>query len=42
MTGVVFDALLSLVFVVDQDVRIQGYNASAANLLSSERTTVLQ
>ena len=37
----VFDALPSMIFVVDQDVRIQEYNAAAAELISSERETVL-
>ncbi len=39
---VVFDALPSLVFVVDQDVRIQEYNAAASDLLMAERATVLK
>ena len=38
----VFDALPSMVFVVDQDVRIQEYNAAAAELISSRRETILQ
>jgi hypothetical protein len=38
----VFDALPSLVFVVDHDVRIQEYNAAAADLLIAERTTILK
>jgi hypothetical protein len=38
----VFDALPSLVFVVDQDVRIQEYNAAASDLLMAERKTVLK
>ncbi|MBI5591959.1 MAG: PAS domain-containing protein [Deltaproteobacteria bacterium] len=39
---VVFDALPSLVFVVDQDVRIQEYNAAASDLLMAKRATVLK
>jgi nitrogen fixation/metabolism regulation signal transduction histidine kinase len=38
----VFDALPSLVFVVDQDVRIQEYNAAASDLLMAERKAVLK
>ena len=38
----VFDALPALVFVVDQDVRIQEYNAAASDLLMAERKTVLK
>jgi hypothetical protein len=38
----VFDALPSLVFVVDQDVRIQEYNAAASELMMVDRDTVLQ
>jgi len=38
----VFDALPSLVFVVDQDVRIQEYNTAASELLKAGRTTVLK
>jgi PAS domain-containing protein len=39
---VVFDALPSLVFVVDEDVRIQEYNLAASDLLNSDRKTVLK
>lgn len=42
MLRAVFDALPSLVFVVDQDVRIQECNAAAAELLKAERNTVLK
>lgn len=42
MLAAVFDALPSLVFVVDQDVRIQEYNAAASNLIMAERNTVLK
>jgi hypothetical protein len=42
MLMAVFDALPSLVFVVDQDVRIQEYNAAASDLLMAERKTVLK
>ncbi|RWX52066.1 PAS domain-containing protein [Candidatus Electrothrix marina] len=38
----VFDALPSMVFVVDQDVRIQEYNAAAEELMRSGRNTILQ
>ncbi|XOF34611.1 MAG: PAS domain-containing protein [Candidatus Electrothrix sp. YB6] len=38
----VFDALPSMVFVVDRDVRIQEYNAAAAELITAERAIVLQ
>ncbi|MDD5171365.1 MAG: PAS domain-containing protein [Syntrophales bacterium] len=38
----VFDALPSLVFVVDRDVRIQEYNAAASDLLMADRKTVLK
>jgi len=42
MLRAVFDVLPSLVFVVDQDVRIQEYNAAASDLLMAERKTVLK
>lgn len=42
MLRTVFDALPSLVFVVDQDVRIQEYNAAASDLMMSDRKTVFQ
>ena len=42
MLRAVFDALPSLVFVVDQDVRIQEYNAAASDLMVAERKTVLK
>jgi PAS domain-containing protein len=42
MLRAVFDALPSLVFVVDQDVRIQEYNTAASDLLIAERKTVLK
>ncbi|MCI5119782.1 MAG: PAS domain-containing protein [Candidatus Electrothrix sp. AUS4] len=38
----VFDALPSMIFVVDQDVRIQEYNAAAEELMRSGRDTILQ
>jgi PAS domain-containing protein len=38
----VFDALPSLVFVVDRDVRIQEYNVAASDLLMAERMTVIK
>jgi hypothetical protein len=38
----VFDALPSMVFVVDQDVRIEEYNAAAAEFLSGRRDAVLK
>jgi PAS domain-containing protein len=37
----IFDALPSLIFVVDRDVRIQEYNAAAAELLHADREEVL-
>jgi PAS domain-containing protein len=42
MLRAVFDALPSLVFVVNQDVRIQEYNAAASDLLMTKRKTVLK
>ena len=42
MLRVVFDALPSRVFVVDDDVRIQEYNSAAAYLLMADRKTVLK
>jgi PAS domain-containing protein len=38
----VFDALPSAVFIVDEDVRIQEYNAAAADLLMTDRKTILK
>ncbi len=38
----VFDALPSLLFVVDEDVRIQDYNAAASALLAADRPTVIK
>lgn len=38
----VFDALPSLIFVVDNDVKIQEYNAAAAELLADERDAILK
>ena len=38
---VVFDALPSLIFIVDQDVRIQDYNTAASALLQPDRKSVL-
>jgi hypothetical protein len=38
----VFDALPSVVFVVDGDVRIQEYNAAAAGLLTADGMTILK
>jgi hypothetical protein len=38
----VFDAMPSLIFVVDSDVRIQEFNASAAELLLLQRPSVLK
>jgi hypothetical protein len=37
-----FDAMPSLIFVVDDDVRIQEYNAAAAEFLSVRRPSVLK
>ena len=39
---VVFDAMPSIVFVVDDDVKIQEYNASAADLLKIHRSAILK
>jgi hypothetical protein len=38
----VFDALPSLVLVVDRDVRIQEYNAAVSDLLKADRKTVFK
>lgn len=38
----VFDSIPSLIFVVDDDVRIQEYNAVAAEFLSVERSAILK
>jgi PAS domain-containing protein len=38
----IFDALPSLIFVVDRDVRIQEYNAAAAELIMAGREAVLR
>lgn len=38
----IFDALPSMIFVVDQEVRIQEYNAAAEELIRSSRETILQ
>lgn len=37
-----FDAMPSLIFVVDNDVRIQDYNATAGELLLGEKSTILK
>jgi hypothetical protein len=42
MLRTVFDAMPSLIFVVDEDVRIQECNASAADLLKVQRSTILK
>jgi PAS domain-containing protein len=42
MLSSVFDALPSPVFVVDEEVRIHEYNAAAAELLKTDRTTILK
>ncbi|RII25335.1 MAG: hypothetical protein CXR31_14145 [Geobacter sp.] len=42
MLRAVFDVLPSMVFIVDQDVRIQEYNTAAAELLMAERKTILR
>jgi hypothetical protein len=42
MLRAVFDALPSLIFIVDEDVRIQEYNAAAAEILLAGRMTVLK
>jgi PAS domain-containing protein len=38
----VFDAMPSIIFVVDEDVRIQEYNAAAARLMLLEKPDVLK
>jgi len=38
----VFDVIPSIVFVVDEDVRIQEYNAAAAEFLLVERASILK
>jgi PAS domain-containing protein len=38
----VFDALPSLIFVVDEDIKIQEYNAAAAEFLSGKRAAILK
>jgi PAS domain-containing protein len=42
MLNAVFDAIPSMIFVVDDDVRIQEYNQAAANLLSGKGETIIQ
>jgi PAS domain-containing protein len=42
MLSTVLDALPSLIFVVDDDVRIQDVNAAAAEILTAERNTILK
>jgi len=42
MLSVVFDALPSLVFIVDEDVRIQEYNAAASGFMQEDRNNVLK
>jgi hypothetical protein len=42
MLRAVFDAMPSMIFVVDDDVRIQEYNASAADLLNVQRSAILK
>ncbi len=39
---VIFDAIPSPIFVVDDDVQIHEYNTAAAGLLGAERTTILR
>jgi len=40
MAKALLDAMPSLVFAADQDVRIQDYNAAAAGLIMAARPTV--
>ncbi len=42
MVKYVFDALPSIIFVVDDDVRIQEYNRTASEFLQSTRSSVLK
>jgi PAS domain-containing protein len=42
MLKLVFDAMPSMIFIVDEDVRIHEYNAAAAELFLSKREAVLK
>jgi PAS domain-containing protein len=42
MLRTVFDAIPSLIFIVDDDVRIQEFNAAAAELLAGSREAILK
>jgi PAS domain-containing protein len=42
MVRTILDALPSLIFVVDEDVRIQDYNAAAEEFVSAERAAILR
>jgi hypothetical protein len=42
MIRYVFDSLPSIIFVVDDDVRIQEYNTAAAELLLANRSSILK
>lgn len=42
MLRAVFDTLPSLVFVVDNDVKIQEYNSAASDLLTAERNSIIK
>ncbi len=42
MFRVVFDALPALIFVVDEDVRVQDYNAAVADFLTTPESAVLK
>lgn len=42
MFRTVFDTMPSLIFVVDNDVRIQEYNAAAGDLLAAQRAAILK
>jgi hypothetical protein len=42
MVRTIFDALPSIIFVVDEDVRIQEYNKAAAEFLKANRSSILK
>ena len=42
MLRIIFDAMPSMVFIVDNDVRIHEYNAAAAEVLSDANGTIIK
>ena len=42
MFRIIFDAMPSMIFVVDDDVRIAEYNAAAGELISGNREIILK